>query len=184
MTTLSPDAAAARRKPARGFRAVTRWMFYSHLWLGVTLSFLIVMISVTGIMLNHKRVFGFMPETALKRPEAFATALPLPELARLASAAVPPEVATAGIDRMDVRPGKGLIKVRFNDPGISEVTLALDDGTVLLTGLRNDSFLEQLHSGDIFARHGYLLSDLAGGALILLMISGFWVWLYPHAKAR
>lgn len=159
-------------------------MFYTHLWLGVIIAFLVITIAVTGIMLNHKRVFGFMPGTDVKQPAAFASSLPLPELALLAGAAVAPEVAASGIDRMDVRPDKGVIKVRFNDTSITEVTLALHDGTVLVTGLRNDSFIEQLHSGDVFGSEGYLLSDLAAGALILLLLSGFWMWLYPHTKAR
>ncbi len=159
-------------------------MFFGHLWIGVTISFLVVMISVTGILLNHKRTLGLIPETPIKRAEAFKDALPLPKLAQLAQAAVPPEVAALGIDRMDVRPGKGIIKVRFNDASVSEVTLALDDGTPLLTGQRNDSFLEQLHTGDAFGARGFLLSDLVGGALVLLLLSGFWVWLYPHTKVR
>jgi len=165
-------------------RTVTKWLFRTHLWLGVIITFLVITISVTGIMLNHKRAFGFIPGTDVKQPDAFASSLPLPELARLAAAAVDPAVADAGIDRMDVRPDKGIIKVRFDDRRITEVTLALHDGKVLVTGLRNDSFLEQLHSGDAFGTGGYLLSDLAAGALILLVLSGFWMWLYPHAKAR
>lgn len=183
MTTAMPDS-SRRRKPSRGARAVTRWMFYTHLWLGVIIAFLVITISVTGIMLNHKRVFGFMPGTDFKQPEAFAASLPLPELARMAGEAVAPEIAASGIDRMDVRPDKGIIKVRFNDTYITEVTLALHDGSLLVKGLRNDSFLEQLHSGDAFGKEGYLLSDLAAGALILLLLSGFWMWLYPHTKAR
>jgi hypothetical protein len=144
----------------------------------------VVVISVTGILLNHKRALDLMPRTAVTQVDAFDTSLPLPELARLAREAVSSEVSATGIDRMDVRPAKGIIKVRFKDRRITEVTLALKDGTVLVRGLRNDSFLEQLHSGDAFGRHGYLLSDLAAGALILLLMSGFWMWLYPHAKAR
>lgn len=165
-------------------RSMTRWMFFTHLWLGVTISFLVLIISVTGVMLNHKRLLGFIPETDAVRPQAFASALPLPELAQHAAAAVAPEVAAAGIDRMDVRPQKGLIKIRFKDSDVSEVTLALDDGTVLLLGQRNDSFLEQVHSGDAFHKHGYLLSDVAAIALLGLMLSGFWVWLYPHTRVR
>lgn len=183
MTAATPNA-SRRRRPSRGARAITKWMFYTHLWLGVIVAFLVIIIAVTGILLNHKRAFGFMPETDAGQPEAFAMALPLPELAERAAAAVPAEVAASGIDRMDVRPDKGIIKVRFNDNAVTEVTLALHDGAVLVTGLRNDSFLEQLHSGDVFGDEGYLLSDLAAGALILLLLSGFWMWLYPHTKVR
>lgn len=182
--TVATHTTTQRRKTSRRARAVTRWMFYTHLWLGVLVAFLVTIIAVTGIMLNHKHALGLMPETRLQQPGAFAEALPLPALARMASAAVTPEVAASGIDRMDVRPDKGLIKVRFNDTRITEVTLALHDGALLVMGLRNDSFLEQLHSGDVFGSEGYLLSDMAAAALILLLLSGFWMWLYPHSKAR
>jgi uncharacterized iron-regulated membrane protein len=159
-------------------------MFYAHLWLGVTVAFLVVIIAVTGILLNHKRALGLMPEADFAQPDAFAASLPLPALAQIAMQEVSPEIAGAGIDRMDVRPSKGLIKVRFRDDRVTEVILALHDGALLSTGARSDSFIEQLHSGHVFGDAGFLLSDVAAGALILILISGFWMWLYPHSKAR
>lgn len=158
-------------------------MFHGHLWIGVVVTFLILAISTTGILLNHKKAWGFMPETDVERPEAFMGSLPLPRLAELASGAVGPAVAEAGVDRMDVRPGDGIVKVRFDDPAVTEVTLALDDGEVLTVGERNDVFLEKLHSGEIFGDSGILLSDAAAIALALLLISGVWMWLYPRARA-
>ena len=134
---------------------MARWMFHTHLWVGVIVSFLAISLSVTGIMLNHKRVLGFMPETEVERPDAFDVSLPLPELAA----------------------GESL-KV------VVEVTLALDDGEVLVVGLRNDVFLEKLHSGEIFGDAWILLSDFGAVALIILLLTGFWIWLYPRARAR
>jgi len=159
-------------------------MFHTHLWVGVVVTFLTISLSVTGVMLNHKRLLGFMPGTDVERPEAFEASLPLPELGRLALAAVSPAVAEAGIDRMDVRPGDGIIKVRFDDADVTEVTLALDTGEVLVIGLRNDVFLEKLHSGEIFGDSWILLSDFGAVALVLLLLTGFWIWLYPRARTR
>jgi len=158
-------------------------MFYSHLWLGVAVTGILLIVCVTGILLNHKRPLGLMPEVENEPTGRFEQALPLAELARRAESAVGPTIAAAGVDRMDVRPGDGLVKVRFDDPAVHEVTVELTSGRVLHVGERNDVFLEKLHSGEIFGDQGVLLSDLAAVALVVLLISGYWLWLYPRVRA-
>lgn len=157
-------------------------MFHSHLWLGVALTGIVLLLCITGILLNHKRALGLMPDVAHVATGTFEGALPLAELARLASAAAGPEAAEAGVDRMDVRPGDGLVKVRFDDDSVTEVTLDVVSGSVLNVGERNDVFLEKLHSGEIFGDGWILLSDAAAVALSLLVISGYWMWLYPRSR--
>jgi uncharacterized iron-regulated membrane protein len=184
-TTVAPAVTTRRApKPRAAKRSLTKWMLLTHLWVGILLAFLVVVLSVTGVLLNHKRALGLMPESGLERPGAFASALPLTALAERATAQAPAAAASAGIDRMDVRPADGLVKVRFNDVRVTELTLALDDGSVLGIGSRKDNFLENLHSGDIFGEWGVLLSDFAAVALLVLFGSGVWLWLYPKAKAR
>ena len=156
-------------------------MFYSHLWMGVAATAILLVISVTGVLLNHKRGLGLMPDVP-DAPAAFANALPLPRLGELAAAAVPAAVADAGIDRMDVRPDAGLIKVRFDDADVTEVTLDFATGAVLHVGARNDVFLEKLHSGEVFGDAWVLLSDAGAVLLVLALISGFWLWLYPKRR--
>lgn len=156
-------------------------MFYSHLWMGVAATAILLVIAVTGVLLNHKRGLGLMPDVP-DAPAAFAHALPLPQLGELAAAAVPPAVADAGIDRMDVRPDAGLIKVRFDDADVTEVTLDFATGAVLHVGARNDVFLEKLHSGEVFGDAWVLLSDAGAVLLVLALISGFWLWLYPKRR--
>lgn len=157
-------------------------MFHSHLWIGVALTGVVLLLCVTGIMLNHKRALRLMPDVEHVATGAFESAMPLAELARLATAAAGTEAAAAGVDRMDVRPGDGLIKVRFDDDAVTEVTLDLVSGSVLEVGERNDVFLEKLHSGEIFGDNWILLSDAAAVALSLLVISGYWMWLYPRSR--
>lgn len=142
-----------------------------------------MLVAVTGILLNHKRPLGLMPDVPHEPSGAFEQSLPLAELARRAEAAVDPAVAAAGIDRMDVRPGDGLIKVRFDDPKVLEVTLDLHSGRVLDVGERNDVFLEKLHSGEIFGDGWVLLSDFSAVAVLILLVSGYWLWLYPRARS-
>jgi uncharacterized iron-regulated membrane protein len=158
-------------------------MFYAHLWLGVLFTVVLLVLCVTGILLNHKRALGLMPDLAHTPTGAFASALPLAELAEraLAAAAAASEATgpTPAVDRMDVRPRSGLVKVRLRDPRITEVTLDLVSGRVLHIGARGDVFLEQLHSGEAFGDRWVLLSDAAAVALVVLLVSGYWLWLAP-----
>lgn len=162
-------------------RKLSRWTFYLHLWLGILATGVILLVSLTGILLNHKRPLGLMPDVDHKPSGSFESALPLAELARRAEAAVGP-AAAAGIDRMDVRPGDGLVKVRFDDRTVLEVDVDLNTGQILHVGERNDVFLEKLHSGEIFGDGWVLLSDASAVMLILLLLTGYWLWLFPRAR--
>lgn len=163
-------------------RRVARWMFRGHLWLGILATGMLVVMAVTGVLLNHKRALGLMPDVPNQAEGPLAGALPLAALAEAAEAAVPPETAAAGVDRMDVRPDDGLIKVRFGDRRVLEVTLDLHSGEVLEVGERNDVFLQKLHSGEIFGGWWVLLSDAAAVLLLAVLVSGYWLWLYPRSR--
>ncbi|HEX8274355.1 MAG TPA: PepSY domain-containing protein [Longimicrobiaceae bacterium] len=182
----TPPAAArsAAGPPQRERRrALARLMFDLHLWMGVLATGVLLLVCATGILLNHKRGLGLMPDPAHEAGGAFEQALPLAELARRAGEAVGPAVAGAGIDRMDVRPGDGLVKVRFDDREVTEATVDLASGRVVHVGPRADVFLEKLHSGEIFGDGWVLLSDAAAVALVLALVSGYWLWLYPRSRA-
>lgn len=170
-------------RSSRRMRDVAKVSFHLHLWFGVISTVLLLIIAITGILLNHKRPLGLMPDIDNEPSGAFEEALPLAELVARASAAVPAEAAAAGVDRMDVRPGDGLVKIRFDDRLVTEATVDLNSGTVLHVGERNDVFLEKLHSGEIFGDNWILLSDLAAVLLVIVLISGYWLWLYPKARA-
>lgn len=158
-------------------------MFHAHLWLGIITTGLVLILSITGVLLNHKRPLGLMPDVPNEHAGDLPQALPIAELAGRAEQAVAPAVAAAGVDRMDVRPGDGLVKVRFDDPAVHEVTVDLASGRILHVGERNDVFLEKLHTGEIFGDNGVLLSDAAAIGLLVLVISGYWLWLYPRMRA-
>ena len=80
---------------------------------------------------------------------------------------------------MDVRPRNGYVKVRLRDAASTEATIDLATGRVLHVGKRGDVFLEKLHSGEIFGGGWILLSDAAAVALVIALITGYWLWLAP-----
>jgi len=169
-------------RPERRRHYLTRGAFYAHLWIGVIFTVALVAISITGVLLNHKRGLGLMPDVAHEPSGQFANALPLSRLAEIGLAAGRPNepVDLGFVDRMDVRPRDGFVKVRLRDAASTEATIDLTDGRVLHVGARGDTFLEKLHSGEIFGSRGVLLSDAAAVALIIALVTGIWLWLAPR----
>ncbi len=187
-----PGARGPAGAPVRG-RGWTgsRIAFYSHLWLGVLFTVVLTVIAITGILLNHKRGLGLMPDVSNEPTAPFASALPLARIAEVALAALPAdapdrpaELTVAHVDRMDVRPRDGYAKVRMRDRASTEVTVDLASGRVLHIGRRGDVFLERLHSGETFGDGWVLLSDAGAIALLITLVSGYWLWLAPKLRRR
>jgi hypothetical protein len=194
-TTAVPRARAkaTARPPAGARQRAARIAFYGHLWIGVIFTVSLVVIALTGILLNHKRVLGLQPDVPHEPTAPFATALPLDSLAAIAlraaaaagaagAAIEPADLHRASIDRMDVRPRDGYVKVRLRNAASSEVTVDVSSGQVLHVGPRGDVFLEKLHSGEAFGGGWILLSDAAAVALLLTLGSGYWLWLAPRLR--
>jgi uncharacterized iron-regulated membrane protein len=179
----------AKRVESGPRRKITRAAFYIHLWLGVVATIALIAISITGILLNHKRGLGLMPDVPHEASAPFASSLSLEGLARAALEAAPQEaknewkagdaVDIALIDRMDVRPRNGYVKVRLRDKASMEMTVDLASGKVVHVGRRGDVFLEKLHSGEAFGASMIILSDIAAIALVLTLLTGYWLWLVP-----
>lgn len=165
-------------------RSTNRAAFFAWLLVGVFLTVALLSISVTGILLNHRRALGLMPDVSNPSSTLFTNAMPLAELAIRARAAGGPVAGNTDIDRMDVRPSDGLVKVRFSDPASTEVTLDIYSGKTLNVGGRRDVFIRKLHSGEVFGERAVLLSDAAAVALVLLLLGGSWYWLGPRWRKR
>lgn len=176
-------------RPERRRHRLTRAAFYAHLWLGVVFTVILTAISVTGILLNHKRGLGLMPDVANASDGQLGGALSLDSIARIGLRAGMPGASPglANIDRMDVRPRNGYAKVRLRDAASTEVTVDVRTGAVLHVGPRGDVFLEKLHSGEIFGDRGVLLSDAGAAGLVITLVTGVWLWLAPrraHKESR
>lgn len=163
-----------------------RLNYQTHLWLGLLTSVFVIVVSVTGIALNHKRPLGLMNEPEQKASAPLAEALPLDRLVALAIEAFnhPEYQSEKAINRMDFRPKQGYIKVRFRDPKFTEVILDVFSGKVIHRGPRQDVVMEQLHSGELFGENWVLLSDITAVALIVLTLGGIYIWLYPLLNKR
>jgi uncharacterized iron-regulated membrane protein len=173
-------------------RQISRWAYHTHLWIGVLGTVLLIVIAVTGILLNHKRTLGLMPDVAHEPSAPFASALSMERIGAAAFAAIPADarggwnvgdpVDLKHIERMDVRPRNGYAKVRFRDRRNTEATVDLASARVIHVGERDDVFLEKLHSGEILGDNYILLSDIAAIALVITLVTGYWLWITPRFR--
>ncbi|HEX9565771.1 MAG TPA: PepSY-associated TM helix domain-containing protein [Gemmatimonadaceae bacterium] len=187
--TTHREAPRPAKRAAGRRRTLSRVAFYLHLWLGVITTVALIVISVTGMVLNHKSGLGLMADVPYVPTAPFGQSISLERMAEAALRAAPAS-ATNGwrpedgvdlslIDRMDVRPRSGFVKVRLRDLASMEMTVDLASGRVLHTGRRGDVFIERLHSGEAFGSGMILLSDVAALGLVLTLLTGYWLWLVP-----
>ncbi len=88
------------------------------------------------------------------------------------------------IQRLDVRPGRGMAKVWLQNGW--EVQLDLGTGRVLQTAYRRSDWIESIHDGSFFAGN---LSKLgiflpSGIALLLMWITGLYMFWLPFSVKR
>jgi uncharacterized iron-regulated membrane protein len=178
------------RRPADAPRKVhwaTRVNRHVHLWGGLIMAVAVITISVTGIMLNHKREWGFMLEPYRQfeyEPGRFPE-LSLLEITTIAKAAAFPDAPGGPADMVqfiDYRPPLGYGKVRFDDE--TEVIVDVHDGEVISVAERQDVWISQLHSGLVFGDRWDILSDITAGVLIVLTLNGLFLWVWPVWSSR
>ena len=83
------------------------------------------------------------------------------------------------IDRLDVRPGKGMLKVRCRNRW--EVQLDTNTGDVLQVAYRRSDFIESVHDGSFFHASAKLCLYLPTGlVLLLLWVTGIYMFYQPY----
>jgi hypothetical protein len=89
----------------------------------------------------------------------------------------------ADIDRLDVRPSKGMLKVRCKNRW--EVQIDTSSGKVLSSTLRRSDWIESIHDGSWFHDSFKLWVFLPTGLILCgLWVTGVYLWLLPHLVRR
>jgi uncharacterized iron-regulated membrane protein len=153
-----------------------------HRWGAIAIALPFFIIITSGILLQVKKQVAWVQPTE-QRGTGVAGSLSLDQM--LAAARSVPEAGIASwedVDRIDVRPGKSLVKII----GISRWELQLDaaTGAVLQVAYRRSDLLESLHDGSWFHEGAKLWVFLPTGAIVLgLWITGIYLFLVPY-RAR
>lgn len=176
--------------------ASTRWHRKIHRWLGSLFMVFLFIIALTGVLLGWKKNTGgyLLAESRRGTTTEIAKWLPLDSLQKIAektlSDSIDPALSPA-LDRIDARPDKGMIKFVFKDH-FQAIQLDAATGQVLALEKRRADWIEKLHDGSIVDHYAGIsdqyfklsYTGLAGISLLVLCISGFWLWYNPKRIRR
>jgi uncharacterized iron-regulated membrane protein len=172
------------KKQARRIRAF-RWL---HRKIAILLFVFFLVISVTGLLLGIKKQTGLLAPTSKGVSSDLATWLSLDSLHRLSAIYLRDSVGkelSPTIDRIDIRPDKGIVKFTFKDH-FHGLQLDGSTGALLLVEKRRSDFIEKIHDGSILdkvfgtgesVKVSYTL--VMGLSLFMLVLSGMWLWYGP-----
>lgn len=154
-----------------------------HRWGAVFVGLPFLVVIASGLLLQVKKQVPWVQPAEQRTPDA------VPALGWdviLAAAQALPEAKVSGwtdIDRLDVRPAKGIVKVITKSRW--ELQLALADGRVLQTAYRRSDLIEQLHDGSFFGDATKLWIFLPSGVVVFaLWLTGLYLWLLPYLTKR
>ncbi|MEZ5320038.1 MAG: PepSY domain-containing protein [Vicinamibacterales bacterium] len=155
-----------------------------HYWLGAAIALPLGVIIATGLLLQIKKQWSWVQPPEQKRAVE-APALALPAVLEIVRAV--PHLGVTGwhdVDRVDVRPGKGIAKVILTSGW--EAQLHLGTGEVLQTAYRRSDLIEAIHDGSFFGGDATKLGLFLPVALALftLWLGGLWMWWVPFAAKR
>lgn len=158
-----------------------------HRILGVVLALFIIISASTGILLSLKKEIAILQPPTQKgivtELKEWKSLEELTKTAQDALAAEQPEIFTT-VDRLDVRPSKGIVKVLFEN-GWWEVQIDGKNGEVLSVAKRHSDWIEALHDGSIVSDVFKLITmNLLGFGLLVMVLSGLWLWYGPKMFRR
>ncbi|MEM0983328.1 MAG: PepSY domain-containing protein [Planctomycetota bacterium] len=163
------------------WKRANRWSRSWHRWAAVLSALPVVVILATGVILQLKKdVAWIQPPSAKGSERELGPSIGFDAILDAARTVEEAGIDSwADVDRLDVRPDKGMVKVR----GVSrwEVQVDTATGEVLQVAYRRSDLIESIHDGSFFAGDVTKLWVFlpAGAALLLLWISGVYLWLLP-----
>ena len=167
----------------------TRVLRKLHRLMGIPLIVFFLVIGVTSILLAWKKKAELLPPTLASKVEQGTWILPS-EMVRIGEEEMKKMGRDSEVDRIDIRPDKGTAKITFNTH-FTEVQVDGYSGEILSVGTRHSDWIEKVHDGSIVdyyttGEEGAKLtySTLVSLGLILLALSGFYLWYYPKLMRK
>ena len=158
-----------------------------HRWLGIPLVLFFFIIGITSILLAWKKKAELLPPTLKTKVESSKDWISPSQMVEIAMAKMDSMNQSNLVDRIDIRPDKGIAKVTFQTH-FTEVQLDGFSGEVLSVETRHSDWIEKVHDGSIVDYYfggtetsKLIYSTLTAFGLILMSFSGFYLWYFPKA---
>ncbi len=153
-----------------------------HLWISLGIFIPVLIVLASGLLLQVKKEFDWVQPPTQKGLSA-APMLSFEQI--LAVAKEVPQAAITqwdDIDRLDVRPSKGIVKVRAKNHW--EVQLDTQTGEVLHVAYRRTDTIEAIHDGSWFFEGAKLWLFLPAAILLLVLWITGMVMLITSLKSK
>jgi uncharacterized iron-regulated membrane protein len=163
-----------------------------HKWVSLVFVFFLAVIGITAILLAWKKEMGLIPKTQSTKVENPSHWIPLEQMMEIGRNYARDSLGKSDlIDRVDVRPEKGIAKIVFKRH-FTEIQVDGYSGQILSVSQRNSDLIEKIHDGSIF---DFLMgsdaeiskitySTLSSVGLLMLCITGFFLWYLPKLMKK
>ena len=154
-----------------------------HRWGSILIALPTLCVLSTGVLLQLKKQSSWI-QPVTKRGSEVAPVLSFTKILEIGQSVPEAQIESwDDIDRLDVRPGKGVVKIRAKNRW--EVQVDTSTGNILQVAFRRSDLIESIHDGSFFsdtAKLGIFLPS----ALILLILWGTGIYLFflPHLAKR
>ena len=155
-----------------------------HKWASIIVLLPLLMTIVTGGLLLVKKEFSILQPATMKGSEQYPS-IPFNEVLTIAQSIEQAKITSwHDINRLDVRPSKGIIKIRSEHDSI-EIQIDAVTGEVLHVAKRNSDLIESIHDGTFFEKNANLWLMLPVVVIsIAISITGFILFLQPYFTRR
>ena len=154
-----------------------------HYWASIAVAVPILIVIVSGILLQTKKQFEWIQPIELRGASKTPT-ISLPQVLEISKTVAEAEIKTwDDINRLDVRPSRGMLKVRANNNW--EIQIDTATGAILQTAYRRSDIIETIHDGSFF--HDWVKMWIflpAGIVLLLLWLTGIYLFALPYLVKR
>jgi len=161
------------------------WSRKLHRWGALPTALPLLLVILTGLILQvKKQVAWVQPPTASGTAKNTTPKIDWLQVLDVARSVPQAEVDDwQDIDRLDVRPSKGILKVRAVNHW--ELQIDLQTSELLSSTHRRSDWIESLHDGSYFSDAAKLWIFLPNGMVLLgLWLTGCWLWYLPLSRRK
>lgn len=154
----------------------------THKWASIVIAIPFLIILITGILLLLKKEVEYIQPASAKGSTTHLPSIKFEEILIIAQSVPQAEIDSwQAIDRLDIRPSKGIIKIRAKSEW--EIQIDSTTGEVLKTAYRRSDFIEQLHDFTYWQDSANLWFTLPISiALLLISLTGVTLFFLPYYK--
>jgi uncharacterized iron-regulated membrane protein len=172
--------------------SLTRIFRRIHKWISIPFVVFLLLIGITAILLAWKKEMKLIPPTQKTAVELPGQWVNVEKILAIGASYMQDSLGKSPIiDRIDIRPDKGIAKIIFKEH-FMEIQVDGYSGEILSVEKRNSDLIERIHDGSILdfvfqsntEASKLIYSTVTSMVLIILGISGFYLWYNPRKIKR